>query len=155
MGLDDCKASFLAANLGLKSNPDDAILHNNAAYALIELGDLEKAKLELSKIDMGKISNYEYVTASATWGLYYFRNGQLELGRKHYERSLDIARNLPNSEWEAMASVMFAREEILLGNEAARELLSKAERAAARTDSALIRRWLEIDKRLIGTSLKS
>jgi tetratricopeptide (TPR) repeat protein len=148
-GLEDWNGSVEEARIGLISNPDDVILHNNAAYALIEMGDLIGAESELSMIDIEKISNYEYVAVSATWGLLLFRGGFVDQGRRRYEIALDIARNLPHREWETMALVMFAREEILLGSDAAREILSKAERAASRTDNALINRWLKIDTDLL------
>lgn len=70
---------------------------------------------------------------SATTGLYEFRRGHPDAGRRLYRQAIDIAKRSNESDGEAMARSMLAREELRLGyGERAVNLLISLEKLVKR-----------------------
>ncbi len=145
VGLDDYAQGLHAARIGLIAHPRDPGLLNNAAYSMIELGDLEKVEGLLRQIDFGVASDSQWISAVATQGLLAFRRGYPGLGRELYRRAIDRAHSIPGKEaTETMAMLMFAREELKLDSVAGRAILAEAERLSCRVKDASIDRWLPL-----------
>ena len=100
------------AKNSLRANPNDSILLNNLAFALINLGDTDKAESTLSKINLSIISNESQIVIKATQGLLGFRTGEVACGRKLYLEAIENARKLRNKRLLAHASAYYAMEEL-------------------------------------------
>lgn len=88
---------------GLQSYPDSPELVNNLAYALLMNGQTEQARQLLEAASAGVKSHRleDDVAFTATWGLLYLWEGDLEKGREQYRTAESMARdsrqiNLPN-----------------------------------------------------------
>lgn len=102
----------------LAANPTSAILRNNRAYALANLGRLEDASIELRAMrDLVDDSRLR-VPLLATSGLVAYRAGALKLGRGLYREAIDVARTLANREDVlVLAWLHFAHEEARAGGD--------------------------------------
>jgi len=102
------------AALGLQTNPQNATLRNNHAFALAQLGDLEKAKDELRSARQ-LAGRSENVAILATEGLIAFRSGDPAEGRIRYQTAIDLACRQKQGDQEAMAQAMLTQEELRAG----------------------------------------
>jgi len=149
VGLDDYAQGLHAARIGLIAHPRDAGLLNNAAYSMIELGDLEKAEELLRRIDFDTASDIQWIPAVATQGLLAFRRRRPEVGRELYHRAIELAHSIRGKETtETMATLMLAREELTLDPVAGRAALAEAERLSRRVRDASVDRWLPLVQRV-------
>ena len=83
--LEDFEEAQDIAQISLDANPDDFLLLNNSAYALINLGNYKKAKDVLSKIPQSENNNVENkITKMATTGLLHYRTNEIHRGRQLY-----------------------------------------------------------------------
>ena len=102
-----CKASRLAS-------PGDPCVANNYAYALALDGQPREA---LDVLDTLKLSGGEEartrVCLTATRGLAYFRSGRINEGREKYETAIEAARNVGDLDFQQMAILHYAREELI------------------------------------------
>ncbi len=112
-GLDDYQQSLRAALFGLKSSPDNVTLRNNAAYALLELGDIRTAQAHLDVI--ATPATHERVAVNATRGLLAYRKGDLAQGEALYRQAIKIAQRTGDTGAEAIALGMLMRERIDAG----------------------------------------
>ena len=100
---------------GLISNPDDFTLLNNSAFCLINIGNLDKAKKRISKIEtLGLVSDdkrYE-VVLGATKGLFDFRSGDVKSGRILYKKACSKAKDMNDEHLFARAMAFYAIEEL-------------------------------------------
>jgi tetratricopeptide (TPR) repeat protein len=150
VGLSEWQQGLEAAILGLQAHPTDAGLLNNAAYPLIEMGRFREALLLLDRVQLQKAPLENRICIYATEGLLAFRTGAPEIGRRLYERAILSAHGKGDGEGpEAMATVMLAREELILNREHAVNLLQSATKIEERSHNAAVERWLKIVRGLL------
>jgi tetratricopeptide (TPR) repeat protein len=107
----------------IHANPKEFLLRNNAAFCLLSMNRVKQAKAHLDAIEEDKLAAGERATLTATWGLYHYRSGAHEQGREHYLRAIRESRD---STSRALASIMLAREELLVGTPGAPDALARA-----------------------------
>lgn len=122
IAINKLKDHEIAANigkLGLLAHPHDPVLLNNIIYSLSIQNKIEEAKLLLEKVDRIDLSskNDNKVCLLATKGLLNYRTGNLEIARKFYKESIDLAIEIDNKQLVTKALVNMAREEILIGTD--------------------------------------
>jgi Flp pilus assembly protein TadD len=154
-GLQRFDDGFAAAQDGLRSNPSNLGLLNNAAYSLIELGDAQRARAYLSQIALEEADSRQLAIVSATQGLLSFREGDPERGSSLYEASARIARSANETDIEILGSLMLAREFASTDRSNAAAIFTRAERMARNSRSQLVRRWVEIVRDLIQTPVQA
>jgi tetratricopeptide (TPR) repeat protein len=106
---EDYAAGFELVLEGLRANPDDAGLLNNAAFCLASDGDVERARRFFGRIRPAGLDDEFRAAYTATRGLLHYRAGELEAGRRDYTSALELAKD-PSR--RALAAIMFAREEM-------------------------------------------
>lgn len=148
VGLQDWDTSVAAAEGGLRAHPRDPVLLNNVAYALIELGRLTEAEGYLDKSPT--ITNADGVALVATRGLLAYRSGRVDEGRNLYRRAMALARTNRRPELEAMAEIMYAREEVSIASPESADAVARAAAAGERIALPAIHLWLKILKQLHG-----
>lgn len=116
VGLEDWPAAMNAAQIGLRASPANAILRNNLAFALIELGELDEAQWNLQQSFSLALASREPVALQATRGLLAFRRGHHAEGRAGYREAIGRALTDGDREGAAMARSMQLREEVRVGN---------------------------------------
>lgn len=142
-GLRDFDRAFEFAKRGLKANPQDVGLMNNAAVAQIEIGNLPVAEDFLKRAKDLDAPRHTRIALEATLGLLEFRSGFSDEGRTHYEEAIRLAQGEKNQTQHVLASVMLAREEIRNQTLMSTVALQRAERLIKRTESKVVRSWLE------------
>lgn len=153
VGLMMWQESFDAAKIGLRIHPEDAGLLNNAAYALVEMGQYDRAAKYLDLIAEPHATDNPPITSMATKGLLAFRTGDIELGRQRYATAIRLARRLSDAPTEAMANVMLAREEVRIGSDLWQGPLAEAARLAGTVKSPGTESWISrVEGMLAGAS---
>jgi hypothetical protein len=115
------------AKLGLASHPNDAHLLNNILYSLCLQNKLDEADILFKKVrkeDLNSL-NETGICLTATKGLYFFRKGIPDAGRKLYQEAIQLADTLHQNYLFASALINYTREEILLGEEDVSPIISK------------------------------
>ena len=113
VALEDYSRSKQFAEQGLFANPLDFTLMNNLACSLIKSNDIEGARKNIVAMQkLQSLSDKEKLVLQATKGLWEFRNGNVENGRKFYTDALSRARKIKDRRLLASASVFYALEEI-------------------------------------------
>ena len=125
---DDYVESIKIIKKAIKSNPEDSVLLNNIAFAYASLGDVRSAYQWFNKINVRKLNINSLVAHTATRGLLFYRDGDANLGRKMYEKAIDLANTLQLEKYKTLATIYFAREEILSGSENASNVLERAKK---------------------------
>ncbi len=116
--LKDQKKAISFLETGLISHPNDPQIINNLAYSL----SLENKPLEAFE-RLNQVKNEQdfdestQVCLTATRGLAFMRNGQLDIGRALYIEAIEKTRQINNQELNWIAILNYAREEILLESE--------------------------------------
>jgi tetratricopeptide (TPR) repeat protein len=87
--LDRDGAGIPFAEQGLRSNPDDPILLNNLAFLTARMGQLEKAKTSLRRINLSEMEPEDRYVITATQGLLAFREGDVSRGRVLYTQAIN------------------------------------------------------------------
>ena len=103
------------AEKGLIANDDDVILHNNLCYALLRAGEIEKAELEIQKIEHVirlRQPEDQYLFCLATKGLLDYKKGNIASGRAAYIAVIDAARKKKELDVLAKASLNMALAEL-------------------------------------------
>lgn len=118
----------------LQSNPDDATLLNNLAFACANDFDLDNAVNELVKARALKPSAEERATLTATEGFVLYRAGHPELGRERYALAIRSFQRLQMREHAAKAALMIAKEELLAQAVEAVEAVRRARHLSANVD---------------------
>jgi tetratricopeptide (TPR) repeat protein len=119
-------SSFIAADIfldfesgksialaSLKSNPDDPMLLNNLAVCLMELGELDTAATTLSRLKYEDRGGKIDATHKATFGMFAFRKGNYEEGRKLYLDAIVKATNSGEKATAARAASHLVIEELI------------------------------------------
>jgi len=136
--------------VGLQANPKDYMLRNNLVFALASSGRVAEARKALDALD-SQIQNSELeddwgITIEATRGLVAFREGDVEKGRRAYERVIRVARE---RSLRAVAAIIRAREELAartaLAADAVRDArrLSEAAKSEESPRADDVPAWLE------------
>jgi tetratricopeptide (TPR) repeat protein len=97
--------------MALLANPNEPMLQNNYAFALINSGRLAEAKAILDRIDFDSLRGLQRM-ALATLGLLEFRQGSPELGRQHYVAAISEAKKENDKIRAARAAIYLAKEEV-------------------------------------------
>lgn len=133
--LEDYEEAIEIASEGLRANPTDSTLLNNAAFALARMGRTDEAATYLDRADPGETDPAIRAALAATTGLVAFRRGSPERGRTLYLQALEMAQ----SEQLMRARLNLAREELLAGTPGARETLVAVAAEAMRSNTEDIR----------------
>lgn len=143
IGAKDWHLAVRAAKAGLIANPDNALLHNNAAFALANLDLPDEADLHLAHIHVGSLSARDAAIHQATQGLVAFRRGLADEGRAAYGEAIAGLSKERHGDLVALATAFWAREELRLGTDVAATAVALAKDAAKTTDAPEARLWLE------------
>lgn len=73
----------------LTPNPGELMLWNNLAYAYALVGEIEKAKDAIDRIDETRLETKQRITVTATHGAIEFRSGKIEEGRRLYMKAVN------------------------------------------------------------------
>ena len=127
------------AEQGLIANPSDFTLCNNLAFALINLGNIQRGIEALSRARRLQISDQDRVVFQATRGLLAFRTGDVALGRQLYLDACSRARKMQDNRLFALASAHHAIEEVAPGISDSNFALSKVFQALKRETDPIFR----------------
>jgi Tfp pilus assembly protein PilF len=141
VGLGDFDEAIRIARAGLQSNPDDSMLLNNLAYALLEASQVDEAVRVIQRVTDLKESE-ERATFTATQGLLAFRQGETARGRQFYEAALARAKAAGSRTLEAMIAIKVAEEELRSGTFDP-ELVARALRLSRGLTNPEVTAWLE------------
>lgn len=86
--LEDTDTALTILEKGFKYYPKNITMINNYAYCLILRGELSKASMLIDGVDFRNS-----VHLNATFGLLLIKQGNLEEGRKYYNKAAQIAKN--------------------------------------------------------------
>jgi Flp pilus assembly protein TadD len=141
------------ASRGLLANPGNAMLRNNLAYALANLGRVLEATIEIEKMGDAEDSS-SAATLVATRGLVLFRSGDILGGRELYRAAVASFVKQNDVERTALATLLWAREELLARTPEARSIWESAVTAVAKVDrpiAAIVReRIVPLTRRRFG-----
>ncbi|NEN07659.1 hypothetical protein G3T36_17525 [Diaminobutyricibacter tongyongensis] len=130
LALEDYEGALEVARAGLSFHPGDSMLRNNAAFAAAKLDMTTEAQEHLRNAESPEGAD-ERVTITATRGLIAFRMGDAGAGRALYAQAVNEFRRMGNSDMSALASSLWALEELRIHSPVAQEV-----REAALGDSA-------------------
>jgi len=125
--LKDHSLAVEVAKLGLDSHPNDAQLLNNIIYSLCIENKIEEAEILFQKVKKDDLTSLNDIgiCLTATKGLYYFRKGIPDAGRKLYLEAIHLAEKLQRNYLLSSALINYIREEILLGKEDVSPIITK------------------------------
>jgi tetratricopeptide (TPR) repeat protein len=123
IGRDEAAIEF--AEQGLRTNPDHAFLLNNLAFSAARIGQLDRARASLRRIDMSKVSEADRDVVIATQGCLAFREGDAKRGRMLYTEAVRAFREKKDIR-EAVALAYHALEETRAGTADAPRLRGEA-----------------------------
>ncbi|NKY38138.1 tetratricopeptide repeat protein [Cellulomonas septica] len=132
--LEDYYVAAEAAKVGLVANPGSAMLGNNYAFALANLGRVEEAEQVLDQYPASAFEESEQAVRIATLGLLAFRGGKGVRGRELYRDAFVRAVDAGSHDQAAFAAAFWAREELRLGSPMAGAVLEVAREAVRRSD---------------------
>lgn len=121
--LNDPKKAVKLASTGLSSNPNDKGLLNNYAYSQIMAGNLSEAFPRLNSLVPEHPLTEDDIMLTATLGLYYYRQGNPEIGRALYQSAIEQANKTGHLDLAYRANIYFAREEKRLGKDISPQFL--------------------------------
>lgn len=139
--LEDYVDAAEAARIGLTANPSNALLANNYAFSLANLGRADEAAAVLDQYPASTFEGSEQAVRLATLGLIAFRQGDSARGRELYEASFVTATKSGLLDHAAFAAAYWACEETRLNSSIARSVLEVARVAVERSggpDQALV-----------------
>jgi tetratricopeptide (TPR) repeat protein len=113
------------AKEGLLANPGDSMLINNLAYSLLKNGTIRDAERVLSKFPKN-LADLERVYLLATTGLYYFKTGRAEIGRKFYIDAYELSQAKGQHQVAAKALLCLAEAEKEIYSDKAKEAIARA-----------------------------
>ncbi|MBS0023213.1 hypothetical protein [Microbacterium paraoxydans] len=142
VGLEDYEAALSAAEVGMRANPNDGGLRNNAAFAAAHLGRLDEAEAHLAFA--GTTSDEDQAhTVEATRGLIAFRRGDLLAGRRLYQEAVEGFREARTPYQVVMALLHWALEEARVSPGSSQSLAAAARQWVERYPTAEGRLLLE------------
>jgi tetratricopeptide (TPR) repeat protein len=118
--LEDYRSCERIIEIGLRANPDEPMLLNDLAFAFASSGQIDKAEQTFLRIDSAQITDVSReIVIMATQGLINFRRGIPAVGRGLYQTAIEKARRHRLYRTSAIASIYWAREEVLSKSEMA------------------------------------
>lgn len=111
------------AERGLLSNPDDDVLKNNRAFAMIMAGRLDEGKKLLPVVSRNDPDKRRVIFDLALHGLFNFKSGNFDEGRRFYSEAVKLSRPHHPSLF-ASAIAHWLENEVLAG-QATREQFEK------------------------------
>ena len=136
----DFERSLSFAERGLQANPSAVMLRNNAAFALAQLGQVEKARQQLELARERELDAEELAVLRATRGLIAFRSGDPQEGERCYLEAIEQA-NDPTT--RVLARLMFVSEMLRLHLPGASDEAQKAKSEGARKLRPQDQGWLD------------
>jgi tetratricopeptide (TPR) repeat protein len=124
--LRDYHAAIAIIENAKKSSAESIMLTNNHAFSLASLDKTEEAQNVLSQILPAELTDRERYTILATKGLIEFRKGNIDEGRRMYEKAIAGFKKMGDFHSTAVAAMFRAREEILIHSEFATNALKEA-----------------------------
>jgi tetratricopeptide (TPR) repeat protein len=118
------------ASFGLVTHPGDPGFQITLAFCYASTGRRHEALDQLSKIRNSGAEDWVEAAIEANYGLVGFRNGDVAVGRRHYEAAVAIADRLEDKRTKLAALVYWANEEVALSDSNAVRLLAEAQAAA-------------------------
>jgi hypothetical protein len=123
-------------------------LINNLAFALANVGELDRADGYLSLLDAQDIKDTNGVTLLATQGLVKFKRGDAHEGRRLYLEAIAKSKKQGWQRYVAVASLYLAREKVLLNTSekclALHRAMDEAEKCTDKDVLFLLTRVLEL-----------
>ena len=148
------------ARQGLLANPNDFLLHNNLAFALVKSGRPDEAEVALKTSPEPK-PNTELPVSLATKGLLEFKRGRIEKGREFYLKAIEECTKANNSRLMAKAYLNLAIVEVESKGTRAVEFVTAAIKASKKFDdpditltTIQLKRAIEINMKSLGNLLK-
>ncbi|MBD8484902.1 hypothetical protein IFT79_04665 [Frigoribacterium sp. CFBP 8759] len=135
LGEADYVTGLALARDGLQTHPKDALLNNNAAFALAHMGKPEEAQAHL-RIAVQHESIAETHVYEATQGLIDFRRGLVAAGRKSYESAIEGLKKEGQTDMVAVATSLWAIEEVRQSTPQALEAVKRAASASKLSTTA-------------------
>ena len=135
----DFKQSVRFADSGLRANPHNETLLNNAAFALLQLDRVDAAKQYLDRINRSALTGQSLVVNLATRGLLEYRQGRITEGRVLYLAAVGQGDKYPHM--RAVAAILMAIEEFRQNSPEARQLGRMAAALSADIDDPAVRQW--------------
>jgi tetratricopeptide (TPR) repeat protein len=135
----DFERGFEFARRGIVANPDEFLLRNNAAFCLLSMNRVQEAEHHLAAIRRDDLKAQDRAILTATLGLYHYRRGDPEAGRKLYQDAIRMARE-PSV--RTLATIMLAREELLAGGSEAAQLAARARQLVDQPTVRTLKVWL-------------
>jgi tetratricopeptide (TPR) repeat protein len=143
VALEDYSLAIEVARRGLVSNPDDVALRNNLVFSLASAGHPGEARAELASIGHVPEEPAKQATLLATRGLVAFREGRPDEGRAQYRTATEMLRRHRHHQREALAMLLWAREELFSNSDLARDVRAEALAIAADVTAPEVRLWAE------------
>lgn len=111
IGRGDHQNALKILDAGIRSNPEDITLKNNRVFSLACSGETTGAKALLHEIKLNE-SAKEHPFLDATEGLIHYREGNVEMGREFYARSIERFLECNNRNSARLAAIYQAAEEL-------------------------------------------
>lgn len=111
--LNDLEAAIILCKVGLQANPNNDVMLNNLVYYQTLSGNSENYELNismLSSINLEDLPDSMRIVIQATLGLVFFRQNQIERGKKLYELAILNAKKIKNNYLEHSAIINYTRE---------------------------------------------
>ncbi|GAA1650609.1 hypothetical protein GCM10009744_47780 [Kribbella alba] len=140
MALERYDTAIDIAERGLRSNPANTMLRNNLVFSLASVGRIEDAAVEAAKMETLPDTKDQAVT-EATRGLVDFRSGNTQAGRARYQDSVSTFRRNEDSYRAALATFLWAREELIAGTPEALNVLEDATKVGSGSGWRLVEMW--------------
>lgn len=139
--LEDYDLSLRFSEAGFRANPKDAVVINNYAVSLAEIGRVSEARTVFDA--HMRDSKHQRATSKATEGLILYREGRVEEARAAYNQAKREFVTSNDERSQLIASVFQAREELRRGNsteasELIKPLLEVGRKHASSSDIATL-----------------
>ncbi len=132
VALEDYKSAINFCEVGLQSSPNEFMLLNNYAFALLNDNRLEDAEVVLNRTDVSDLDDRSFNTHTATMGLLKYKHGQIEEARDLYAQSTEGFIDSKNKKALAIALAFWAEAEKGSDDEFSQALFSKARELATK-----------------------
>jgi hypothetical protein len=146
--LEQYERAIRIGKIGLISHPNDSGLLNNIAFASCMLGELSEADRYLKLAEVGNQNSYAKPYILATRGLYYYRIGNVPMGRQYYLESIKMLSNNDDSDKQNIALGNMAREELMNKTPEAEDIIARFIKVSNGSDSAQIMKLLKQIKKI-------
>jgi len=113
----------------LPAQKDSPLAMNNYAFALTRVGRTKEAVDTLAQCNLDRADPEDRLAIIATTGLIYFREGNIEVGRRLYNSAVIGLEQLERFDSAAIAKYYWAVEEKRINSENAKARIQEAKRA--------------------------